>query len=82
MVDSLVGLDAERLDMRGPVDQLPGHVGLQARDGRQWREIGRCKRGEVARRHFGRAVPSEQLVIEKQADLGNHEVAGNDQRSQ
>lgn len=46
-----------------------------------WRHVWRVESVERLRTDFDRSVASEQLRVEKHADLGNHIVSGDDQRA-
>lgn len=75
-----VGLDAEMLELGGPPDQIPGHLRPHGRGHRQRRTVRGIERGEVTRRDLGCAVPAEQLVVEVETDLRDHEVARHHER--
>lgn len=77
-----VRADAEVLDAGRLAHQMPGDVRLRRARRRQRRRIRARKRRKVAGGHFGRAVAAEQLAGEVQADLGHHEVAGDDEGAQ
>ncbi len=76
-----VGLDAEWLDVSRSIDKIPVHVRLQGCNGSQRRIIRRSESGKVAGGNFRRPIAAEEFVVEKETDLWDHEVTGNDQRS-
>lgn len=75
-------LDFEGLDILWPVDEIPLDVCPERRYRCQRRYIGARKRLEIVGGDLGRAVATEEFVVEKQTHFRNHEMSCNNERAQ
>ena len=75
------GLDAEGFDLVWAVDGVPLDVDVGGCDCGEGREVGGGEGCELVGGDFCASVAAEEAVVEEEADFGDGEVAGDDERA-